>query len=164
MLTLFEFLRSLLGQTSGGASPNAPESAVAAILTSTHVPSLELVLTRTEKTTDGVFGRMSYNDEFICFTMENRALAIPAGTYSLEITYSPHFGREMPLLGGTSPRTGIRLHPANWPAQLEGCVALGQSIDGDSLSNSVLAFDMVLGIIRRGIADGGISIQISDSQ
>jgi hypothetical protein len=152
-------------QGSPISSPDAQGSDAGSSSTSKTIPaSLSLLQIKRNPrmaTANGVFGVMVYEGEQICFTMENRALAVAGGTYSLEITYSPHFGREMPLLDGTSPRTDIRIHPANWPTQLEGCVAVGQSIDGDSLSNSELAFEKVFGIIQAGISNGGISIQIS---
>lgn len=157
------FLKSPQNQLNGGVSPNA--HAKDADSTSTSNPVISPALLQIKRnpnwtTKDALFGTAVFGSDFKCFTMENRVLAVPEGTYSLEITYSPHFGKEMPLLGGTSPRTDIRIHPANWPTQLEGCVAVGQSIDGDSLSNSELAFEPLFAIIKNGVINGGISVQI----
>lgn len=167
------FLSSLFASSTGvqklespTSSPNVPASDVDFSSTSKTIrakPSLLKIMRNPSQTTGaGVSGVMVCSDGWSCFTLENRELLIPAGTYSIEITYSPHFGKEMPLLDGTSPRTDIRIHPANWPTQLEGCIAVGQSLDGDSLSNSELAFERVFGIIKDGIAKGGISVQISN--
>ena len=61
---------------------------------------------------------------------------VPTGTYQVEWTYSPRFRRFMYLLLGTAPRTGMRMHPANfmgdvamnYRSQLNGCIALGEKL------------------------------------
>ncbi len=59
---------------------------------------------------------------------------------------SPHFGFVTPHL--TVPgRTYIEIHPANYPAQLEGCLAVGSSIDNDTLDNSRAAFDRLMPLL-----------------
>lgn len=108
------------------------------------------------------FGVMAYEGQFICYTLENATLELPAGTYRVIITYSPHFHRSMPLVLGTGQRTGIRIHPANWSAELGGCIAVGQSIDGHSLDNSVLAFNNLFFKIK-GDLDKGRVVQLTIS-
>jgi hypothetical protein len=67
---------------------------------------------------------------------------IPAGTYQLLPYASPSHGPTVvfhnPDLGiygtpgmipaGKSGRSLCEIHPANWPSQLEGCVAVGDAI------------------------------------
>lgn len=93
---------------------------------------------------------MAIGNEFICYTMENLAHQISSGTYSAQLDKSPHLGYVCPhlqvpdrdaLAGGDA---GIRLHIANYPSQLEGCVALGQVIVADCLEHSALAFDSLM--------------------
>lgn len=56
--------------------------------------------------------------------------------YLAMVTHSPRFGRALYLLGPTSPRAGIRIHPANFMGddakgfrrQLNGCVSLGERL------------------------------------
>ena len=50
---------------------------------------------------------------------------IPAGTYPLRLTYSPKFGRKMWLVDEVPNRSGIRIHPANYWNNLQGCIAPG---------------------------------------
>ena len=50
---------------------------------------------------------------------------IPAGTYPLRLTYSPKFRRKMWLVDDVPGRSGIRIHPANYWNQLQGCIAPG---------------------------------------
>jgi hypothetical protein len=89
---------------------------------------------------------MSYNGEFIGFTMERTAVAIPEGTYRGYKRDSAHFG--MRVVGIDVPsRTNIECHPANTPSQLLGCIAVGSSIDSDALDNSRAAFDKMMSIV-----------------
>jgi len=50
---------------------------------------------------------------------------IPAGKYRAIWTRSPKLGRYTYELIGVPGRFAIRVHPANWPQELEGCIALG---------------------------------------
>jgi hypothetical protein len=85
--------------------------------------------------------------------MERTAVAISRGVYSAQLDKSPHLGYVCPHLkvperdtaaGGDA---GIRIHIANEPRQVEGCIALGTSIDGDALDNSKSAFDKLMAIL-----------------
>ncbi len=81
--------------------------------------------------------------EFICYSMERIAVAIPAGTYPAYKRYSPHLGRT--VVGIDVPmRTDIEMHNANLPGQLLGCIAVGSAIDGDALDNSIVALEKLL--------------------
>jgi hypothetical protein len=68
---------------------------------------------------------------------------VPCGRYLVRATYSPRFGRKMYLLLDVPHRDGIRIHPANWPRQLNGCIALGtavaRKVDCKMLLNSRVA-------------------------
>lgn len=84
-----------------------------------------ITVTRTNKTTDGLFGNLMIDvDPFKCVTMEIASLCIPAGTYPIEWMWSNHFQQIMPhvIVPG---RVAIEQHWANKPDQLEGCQALG---------------------------------------
>ena len=58
-------------------------------------------------------------------TLENEALQFPAGEYQVNWEASPRLGRHTFRLVSVPFRSGILIHPANWPHELEGCVALG---------------------------------------
>lgn len=67
--------------------------------------------------------------------MDNAAgrSCVPAGEYECDWTRSPRYKRDMYLLRPTAPRTGIRIHSANFAGDvgsgyardLLGCIALG---------------------------------------
>lgn len=84
-----------------------------------------ITVTRTNKTSDGIFGNLVVDaDKFKCVTMEITSLCIPAGIYAIQWMWSDHFQQIMPeiLVPG---RVAIEIHWANYPNQLEGCIALG---------------------------------------
>ena len=89
---------------------------------------------------------MSYQNNWIGVTMERTAVAIPEGTYRGCKRDSAHFG--MRVVGIDVPnRTNIECHPANLPSQLEGCVAVGSSIDNDAIDSSIAAFDRMMAAV-----------------
>jgi uncharacterized protein DUF5675 len=142
----FASLNNQRSQSNGGASPNAPASDAASISTSTNATILAVMRDPKKATIDALFGTMKYNDEQIGFTMERKAVAIPEGTYHSCKEISPHFGFATPHLQ-VEGRTYIEIHPANYPAQLEGCIAVGTTIDNDSLDNSRAAFDKMMAAV-----------------
>lgn len=69
---------------------------------------------------------------FLCKTLElpynenqNGISAIPKGEYNCVFTMSSRFKKKMYLVDGVPGRAGIRIHPANYARQLQGCIALG---------------------------------------
>ena len=96
----------------------------------------ELTLTRMSGSHGGTWGILSYPPANLTLHTMERAWVdnkrgiscIPCGRYNVIATMSPRFGRRMYLVLGTSPREGIRIHPANLPSQLQGCIALGTTI------------------------------------
>ena len=125
-----------------------------------------LTVTRTSKSKDGIFGNLIIDgNPFKCVTLENLDREIPTGVYDVNFTFSPHFNRVMPhiivpsrdaLAGGDA---GIRIHWANFPAQLEGCVTVGTSVDGDSIDESLIPFNQLYAIIE---GQEGLKIKVCE--
>jgi hypothetical protein len=103
---------------------------------------------------------------FTCVTLENLNKEIPVGIYDLNFTYSPHFNRVMPHIivpsrdAAAGGDAGIRIHWANFPAQLEGCIAVGTAVDGDSIDESLVPFNQLYGILNM---QAGITISIVEA-
>lgn len=143
--TLFASLSSQSAQGNGTALQSAPENAAASTSTSLNATGQVLSIKRNPslETTDAHFGAMAFDGKYIGVTMERKAVAIPLGTYPAHKRDSAHFG--MRVVGIDVPnRTDIECHPANLPSQLEGCIAVGESKDGDALDNSRMAFDVMM--------------------
>lgn len=108
-----------------------------------------------------------------CFTLEDVVrppgapkvfgqTAIPAGTYGVVITHSPHFGRDLPLLLNVPGFEGVRIHPGNVAADTEGCILVGMDRLADSIGRSRLAFEPLFAKIVAALARGElVSIEVS---
>jgi len=51
--------------------------------------------------------------------------AIPAGTYKMILSYSPHFLKVMPEVLNVPGYSGIRIHSGNRPQDTLGCILVG---------------------------------------
>lgn len=121
-----------------------------------------LLLTRFAYAPDGTFGRLLLPDGLSCVTAEppwrgNEPFVscIPDGVYTLrkrrsdvvERTTEGRYteGWEVTDVPG---RTFIMMHPANWPRQLEGCIAPGEKYKvmqgANGVTNSGKTFDKLM--------------------
>ena len=53
--------------------------------------------------------------------------AIPTGTYTIKMTYSPKYKRQMPEVLNVPGYSGIRIHSGNTADDTEGCIVLGRN-------------------------------------
>src|ERR1019366_1208036 len=122
---------------------------------------MKLRIKRFEFGTNYTIGRMYADDVYLCYTLEDRVreipgvpveqwkvpneTAIPAGTYNIEITFSPHFQRDLPLLDAVPGYGGVRIHPGNSDKDTEGCILTGTTWAGtDFIGNSLTAFNTIV--------------------
>jgi len=108
------------------------------------------VLTRIYEAQGGTWGEIHGPDGFHAATMElawrdnqPNISCIPVGEY---IIRKDNTGKHRyAVVMGVKGRTSIELHPATWPSELEGCIALGESIqemnDSTVLAESVSAMN-----------------------
>ena len=95
---------------------------------------LEAVLFRFSSGIAGTFGNLNgpwgYRLSVELPWRNNRpdVSCIPLGVYPVVWTYSPRFKRHMYLVSQVPGRSGIRLHTANWPHDLEGCIGPGRKL------------------------------------
>src|ERR1019366_1302139 len=162
LLNLLKSSSSQKSQSNGGVSPNVPATGAASTLTSTNATSLVLVLSRNQKTADGLFGSLNVNGKFFCYTMENLALSIPAGRYGLALYDSPHAGHVVPILKDVPNRNEIEIHCGNIPQDSKGCIIVGDQHTGDTLGESREAFDRLFPLIQASLAAGPQFIDIID--
>lgn len=124
---------------------------------------MNLLLERVQIDDDVTIGSLSIEGEWQCWTCEDvvRAdgvkvpgqTAIPFGRYPVVISWSPRFGRDLPLLESVPNFTGVRIHPGNTAADTEGCILPGLDRHPKSVGRSRKAFDalyaQIAGAIRR---------------
>lgn len=160
--SLFAFSRNPSGPVSGGVSQNVQENVADLILPLMNATIL--AVTRNQKTANALFGEMSYNGERICFTLENRALAIPEGRYRIEIYASPHAGHPVPMLQNVPGRSEIEIHCGNTPEDSKGCLLVGLDHIGNTLERSRDAFNILFPLISSAIHTGvDVQLVLTDS-
>lgn len=119
---------------------------------------MKLRLERLQKDPDVTIGALSVDGDFECWTCEDTVrpdgvkipgeTAIPAGSYTVDITYSPRFSRDLPLLLNVQGFVGIRIHPGNTPDDTDGCILVGQDRMAKSIGHSRAAFDVLFAKLR----------------
>lgn len=62
--------------------------------------------------------------------------AIPYGTYEIDVTYSPKFKRELPILLNVPHFEGIRIHRGNDISDTSGCLLTGENKEVGKVLNS----------------------------
>ena len=119
---------------------------------------MQLHLKRKIKTADALIGDLFVDGVWNCFILENRHRAIKEGKFKVVITYSPRFKRYLPWID-VPGRQGIRIHAANYPAELEGCLAPGTMHDGDFVGNSRAAMQSLFTLLQRETGEVWITVE-----
>jgi hypothetical protein len=135
-------------------------------LSKRRVRKMKLKLLREKSSDDTTIGKLYINEEFFCYTLEDKVrdkkvygeTAIPAGTYKVLITWSPRFKRQLPLLVDVPRFDGIRIHPGNTHKNTEGCILVGEYVEGEFLYKSKIAFDRLYAILVK--SKDSITIEI----
>lgn len=112
-------------------------------------------------------GKLFVNGTFECYTLEDYdreiekgnekvygKTAIPRGIYNIDITFSNHFKKRLPLLINVPNFEGIRIHAGNTSEDTEGCILVGSkniNVDDDFIGSSREAFNKLMGKIEESI-------------
>ena len=124
---------------------------------------MRLLLERKWKSPDTIEGQLSIDGTYFCFTMERAdVLHIPAGLYTVELTYSPKFGRLMPLID-VPGRDGIRFHSGATYKDSEGCVLLGDKLLSREQIGGGLLDDVVQKFEARLLGNSDITILVTEN-
>lgn len=102
---------------------------------------IKLFLARKHGTKGYTTGRMYWNGELLCYTLEDQErevkgkpvekwkvkgeTAIPQGKYKVILSRSPRFKRVLPEVLNVEGFTGIRIHRGNKAEHTEGCILVG---------------------------------------
>lgn len=109
-----------------------------------------MLLIRDTSTKDAVLGKLLIDGVVVCDTLENKETLIPAGEYHLEVSKSPKFKRDLPLVYGMLiPKTkGIRIHAGNRASDSRGCILVGFGRVNDTIAHSKAAEAAVTALAR----------------
>ena len=128
----------------------------------------KIILLRTNITDKYTQGELWYNNQFICYTLEDpirdkkikHETAIPFGNYQVIMNYSNRFKQIMPLLLNVPNYQGIRIHKGNTTSNTSGCILVGTNIQKDKLLYSTIAYFKVLTLLRKLLKKGKVEIEI----
>lgn len=127
---------------------------------------MKLTLTR-DSFSDCTLGKLAVNDVYECECLEDKdrklecagekiygKTAIPRGTYKIVIDYSNRFKRSLPRLLNVPGFEGIRIHSGNTSADTEGCILVGLSRSGSSITESRAAFNVLFAKLKEAFETG----------
>ena len=106
-------------------------------------------------------GGCSVFNSVCCTNLQDRILD---GTYAAEVDLSPRLQYLCPHIrvplrdqaaGGDA---GLRIHKANTPSQSLGCIFPGESIDGDAVDSSGVAFESLMSFLPQDGSEFTITI------
>ena len=128
---------------------------------------MQVMITRNWKKPDYTIGRIFVNNAFFCNSMEDtdRGLrqgmpleeikrlkvygktAIPTGTYTILMTYSPKYKKKMPQVMNIPGFEGIRIHPGNTPEDTLGCILPGDNKVKGKVVDSTKRFNQFVNML-----------------
>lgn len=86
------------------------------------------------------------------YTLERKSKLIPVGLYDIDLTHSPKFKKELPLVHNAlvSERRGIRIHAGNTVNDTEGCILIGNiaSLTDRRISESNIAVNQLVSAMK----------------
>ena len=130
---------------------------------------MNLLLIRNIFTPYSTIGELFIDDKQTFYTLElpwnnganqHNKNCILKGTYNLVITHSPHLGYDTPLLIGVSDRADIRIHIANYPHDILGCIGIGMTKGVDFIGESRIAFGKFMDLCKDKINAGQATLTI----
>lgn len=80
--------------------------------------------------------RQDMDISVIRYMKKPHVTAIPSGKYRVEITYSPKFKKNLPLLLNVKGFEGIRMHSGNTENDTDGCLLFGWNGQKGKVLNS----------------------------
>ncbi|GHT32890.1 hypothetical protein AGMMS49592_0400 [Endomicrobiia bacterium] len=119
--------------------------------------TLELILIRKIKSEASIIGNLGLvgtdaltclDNPFFCNTLEPLNY-IPSGIYNVELTYSEHFKKDLPILLDVPERQGIRIHVGNSAKDTTGCILLGLNDKPDLVSKSKKYVEELINIMKQ---------------
>lgn len=92
------------------------------------------------------------------FTIEKLSKRIQMGNYQVELTSSPKFKKDLPIIynGLVTKRRGIRIHEGNSVKDTEGCILIGNTANLNSftIGDSKKAVSQIVKELRKRQNEG----------
>ena len=120
---------------------------------------IQITLIRQNKKGNAVNGTLTFpigERSFSYPSLENADFLIPAGTYPLDLTWSPRFKKLMPEVQDVPDREGIRIHLGSIPEHSQGCILVPNQL----LLENIKTF---INYCHKYHEDETLNIQIADA-
>ena len=123
---------------------------------------MTIYMSRDDCTDQRTLGTMTFDDGFVCQTLEDPVregpkvygdTAIPSGTFKITISRSKKFNKMLPLINDVPGFGGVRIHEGNSIEDTSGCPLVGMERNPDP--------DSDLCILRSREAMGEVQPRIS---
>ena len=116
-------------------------------------------------------GELFYNGQHFAFTCEDEdrrledggkekvygRTCIPRGSYTVEVSWSPHFGKRLPGVLGVPGFTGIRFHGGNHAEDSLGCILIGKVRTPDGVAQCAAVVQRVIDLLD-SLEDAGQAV------
>lgn len=111
--------------------------------------SKQLTLIRCSSSTslDSIQGELYVNGVFFCHSIERLSKAIPKGSFSCGVSWSPRFGKKLPYVCVTG-RKGIRFHAGNTSRDSQGCILVGRLSKPHLIADSRLTLSALMSLLN----------------
>lgn len=122
---------------------------------------MELILNRILLGNESTIGELFIDSKYFSDTLEDRVrpkgekvygeTAIPEGTYTVVLSYSPKFKKVLPEILNVPNFTGIRIHSGNTSADSSGCILVGEWDESKAnwISNSRVTMNKLMSLLRK---------------
>ncbi len=80
--------------------------------------------------------------------------AIPTGRYKVQISWSPKFKKDLPILLAVKGYTGVRIHSGNTPKDTLGCILIGENSQVGMITNSRYWTTLLCSHIKTALDNG----------
>nr|DAJ22713.1 MAG TPA: barstar [Microviridae sp. ctOX110] len=132
---------------------------------------MKLMLVRDSFSSNSTDGVLFVDSRPFCNTLEpaqgkkvkfGKGCCIAPGLYSIDLHYSPKFGKYMLTLCGVRGRSGILIHSGNTPRDTVGCILVGKREECGRLSYSGSNLDKLFDCCLEAISKEPITIIIKN--
>lgn len=128
---------------------------------------MRLTLIRIANKETYTIGKLYVDGKYFCDTLEDKdrglsdemsleeikklkvkgETAIPTGIYSVYLTYSPKYKKQMPLVANVKGYEGIRIHSGNTHKDTEGCLLVGKNKEKGKVLESRKTFNALFRLL-----------------
>lgn len=135
---------------------------------------MKIKIVRDTYTQESTISNLYINDVFFCYVLEDKVrkaneakiwgkTAIPAGTYTVVLTFSDRFQQYMPLLLNVPGYQGVRMHWGSFAKDTEGCLLVGTNKMKDFINGSKTMYAKLFAVLKKAEKTEKITLQIVDT-